>query len=544
MRPITLLVFSFFLCFQVFAQQVGNYKPTNQYVNLSQTNLPIVFINTGNAMILKDDRIAARMMIIYNGEGELNYADTLAHPSQKTAYKGRIGIKYRGNSSFYNSDKKPYSFRPENESGKKQEVALLGMGADSDWCLLAPYSDKSLIRDVLTFQLAKPYFEYVPTGVHCEVVLDGTYYGVYVLSERVRQGVNRLNIPKPGITGDDLTGGYHVEVDRDDEVVYTSKYQPEYSSGLKIYGKTISYQYKHPEYEDLTREQKDFLRGRIDAFENSLAAENYKDKQNGYRKHIDVTSFIDYMLSTEFARNVDGYRLSTSLYKHRDSVDPRFKMSLWDFNLGFGNANYNDGWNTRSWAYKMNDIAPNEGQLIPFWWQRLLSDPDFVQEMKTRWTTYRNTNYSEANIMHVVDSLTNNLNKEDAQYRNALAWPRWGQWVWPNKFVASSYTEEINYIKDWIKERLAFMDGTLYTDVETLQVNPVSVYPNPVPRNGVLKIKGENILTIKLINMQGIQYIRKDSSTDELSVSGVPSGYYMVVVETSQHVVTKKIRIR
>ncbi|MDD4405234.1 MAG: spore coat protein CotH, partial [Parabacteroides sp.] len=88
MRPITLLVFSFFLCFQVFAQQVGNYKPTNRYVNLSQTNLPIVFINTGNAMILKDDRIAARMMIIYNGEGELNYADTLAHPSQKTAYKG------------------------------------------------------------------------------------------------------------------------------------------------------------------------------------------------------------------------------------------------------------------------------------------------------------------------------------------------------------------------------------------------------------------------------------------------------------------------
>lgn len=544
MKQITLLVFSILSCFSIFAQRADNYKPTNPYVYFTQTNLPIVFINTGNTMILREDRIAARMTIIYNGEGKLNYADTLAHPDQSTAYKGRIGIKYRGNSSFTNSDKKPYSFRPENESGKKQEVALLGMGADSDWCLLAPYSDKSLIRDMLTFKLAKPYFEYVPDGVHCEVVLDGTYYGVYILSERVRQGANRLNIPKPGNSGDELTGGYHVEVDRDDEVVYTSNYNPQYSWGASMINKKISFQYKYPEFGDLTNEQKVYLHGQINKFENSLAASNYKDKQEGYRKYLDVTSFIDYMLSTEFARNVDGYRLSTNLYKHRDSVDPRFKMSLWDFNLGFGNANYNDGWNPQSWAYNTNDVNPSEAQLIPFWWYRLLSDPAYVKEMKERWTMYRSTNYSNANIMHVVDSLTDNLNKENAQYRNSLAWPRWNVWVWPNKYVASSYNDEINYMKDWITKRLAFMDGTLYTSAELPQTPTVKISPNPVRKGEILHINGAQLKSVRLISFSGALIKQGDPSQNNLSMQGVLPGSYLLVLETTQGWITEKILVR
>ena len=47
------------------------------------------------------------------------------------------------------------------------------------------------------------------------------------------------------------------------------------------------------------------------AFEDNLASADYKNPETGYRKYIDVTSFIDYMLSTEFCHNVDGYRLST-----------------------------------------------------------------------------------------------------------------------------------------------------------------------------------------------------------------------------------------
>lgn len=107
------------------AQRADNYKPTNNaYVRLTKTNMPIVFINVNGRMIQREDRITARMKIIDNGEGQYNYGDTLAYPNQKVDYEGYVALKYRGNSSFNNSDKKPYSFRPLDkpleEGGEKQ----------------------------------------------------------------------------------------------------------------------------------------------------------------------------------------------------------------------------------------------------------------------------------------------------------------------------------------------------------------------------------------------------------------------------------------
>ena len=91
------------------------------------------------------------------------------------------------------------------------------------------------------------------------------------------------------------------------------------------------------------------------------------------------------MLSTEFCHNVDGYRLSTNLYKYRDSKDSKFKTSLWDMNLGFGNADYSEGWRSDTWAYNFNDVSPGDNQLVPFWWYKLLKDDSFMKEVKERW---------------------------------------------------------------------------------------------------------------------------------------------------------------
>lgn len=460
-----LLLLSLLLSSSVCAQRADNYKPDNKNVVFTETNLPIVFINTQGQMIDRDNRITAKMKIIDNGEGELNYMDTIAHPNQKADYTGYIDLKYRGNSSFTNSDKKPYAIRaldkPLEDGGKKQKVSMLGMGKDNDWALLAPYADKSMIRDVFAFTLARPFFEYVPTGKYCEMIMDGTYYGVFILSERVRKGKFRLDLPDPGDSDDALTGGYHMEVDRDDEPVYYSKHTPVNSKGTPIYGKKISFQYKNMDQDEFSKAQLNYIHGYIDAFENSLAATDYKNPETGYRKYIDVTSFIDYMLSTEFCHNVDGYRLSTNLYKYRDSKDPKFKTSLWDMNLGFGNADYSEGWRSDTWAYNFNDVSPGDNQLVPFWWYKLLKDDSFMKEVKERWELYRETSYSDEHIEQTIDSLTTLLNAKGAQGRNSQAWPRWGRYVWPNKYVAKSYDDEISYLKSWINERLIFMDRAL-----------------------------------------------------------------------------------
>ena len=83
-----------------------NYAPDNKKVRLTSTNLPIVWIQVDGQYIDSNERITARMKILHNGNGQLNYADTVAHPGQKIDYEGYIALRYRGSSSFSMSDKK------------------------------------------------------------------------------------------------------------------------------------------------------------------------------------------------------------------------------------------------------------------------------------------------------------------------------------------------------------------------------------------------------------------------------------------------------
>ena len=472
----------------LYAQRADNYPPTkNARVKLSETNLPIVFIDVDGKMILREERITAKIKIIDNGTGKTNYADLATHPDQKVDYEGYISLKYRGNSSFNSSDKKPYGFKtiakPLEEGGKKVKVSLLGLGKDNDWVLLAPFADKTMIRDVLTFELGRPYLDWVPSSRHVEVVVDGKYYGIYILTERPGKGKNRLNLHDPGEDGGDLTGDWRVEIDRDDEDhYYRSKYHPYGRYGTVDNTKYITYQYDDPEYEDfadLPAGTEKAIQKSIDDMEDCFAGDNYKDPVNGYRKYIDVTSFIDYMLSTEFTFNVDGYRLSSHMYKYSETraknegLDSRWKCTLWDFNIALGNADYYKGSRTDLWQYDMNS-RETDNQLVPFWWKRLIDDPAYQTDLKARWAEYREGQYADNRIDAKIDSLATLLTSGGAMERNEAAWGMFGRYVWPNAYVGYSFNDEISYLKRWIKNRLTFMDKKLLPQEKT-DIRPVTV---------------------------------------------------------------------
>lgn len=450
------------------AQDPDNYPPDNMTVVIDSTNLPIVWITVNRVTIERDELISGYMKIIHNGEGQLNYGDTVAHPGQHIDYEGYIGLRYRGNTSYSQSDKKPYLFRtlsqPLEMGYDKKKVPILGMGKDNKWALLAPYSDKSMIRDLLAFEVARPWMEYTPQGRFCEVYLDGIYYGVYILCEVVSKGKYRLNLDDPGEEGDELTGGYLMEVGTNDEMTHISKYHPVNAEGTITYtDRYIQFQYKSPDYEDMNWTQISYINGAIDRMEDAFAADNYKDPVEGYRKYIDVQSFMDYQIVNEFAHNVDAYRLGAMFYKKRDSVDPRFKMAIWDFNLAFGNCRHNQGFATNNWVSRSNALLYKNGDyMIPFWWQRLVSDNDYVLQRRARWAEWRQANLRDDRLWATIDSLANVVTCCGAESRNSQAWPRWGVWVWPNYYVSKSYQQEIDYIKDWLVKRIKWLDDRFH----------------------------------------------------------------------------------
>jgi len=472
-----------------------------------ESNLPIIVIETQNGQAIPDEpKIDAHMGIVANTVGINEY------PGSFNDYDGKIGIEIRGASSTM-FDKKGYGLETRLESGENNNVSLLGMPLENDWVLHGPYSDKSLIRNVLAYHFAAEMGQYAPRTRLCELFLNNAYSGVYVLTEKIKKDTFRVDVGRldpTEVSGRDLTGGYIFKLDKGDEPYWISPY-------LSLNNNDIRFLYHYPDPNLMPTVQRDYIKDRVTDFEDALAGDHFYDPVLGYKPYIDVQSFVDFYLVNEVSKNVDGYRISTFLHKDKDKLDrvsPIKAGPVWDFNLGFGNADYYDGSVTSGWQSN----HPADYWSTPFWWNRLKEDPEYFNLLVDSWIEYRSTILSDMRVNEVIDSLTTLL--EDAQQRNFSAFPILSTYIWPNNYVGGTYENEINYLKQWVFERMAWMDEQLdwhmwpystpaYTALEGLDLK---VYPNPVISELSLYVKVDQAsdLRVEVNNLLGQLTYRAD----------------------------------
>jgi hypothetical protein len=128
-----------------------------------------------------------------------------------------------------------------------------------------------------------------------------------------------------------------------------------------------------------------------------LAGPDFTDPEAGYQAYADLNSFVDLFLINELSRNVDGYRLSSYLYKDKDSNGGKLHAGpAWDYDIAWGNANYCNGSALAGWAYQFGNICPSDGNQVPFWWSRLEEDSTFVNAVRCRWNHLRDNVLSPA----------------------------------------------------------------------------------------------------------------------------------------------------
>jgi len=417
-----------------------------------QNRLPQVFVDTKGGTIVDEPKIPSDAIFI-------NALDTV--------YNGNLGIEFRGASS-QSFPKKSFGLETWDEDGEDINVSLFGLPEEEDWILYGPYSDKSLMRNILIYDLSRDIGQYASRSLFVDFTVNDSYQGVYVFMEKLKRDGDRIDISKlddDENSGEDLTGGYILKVDKtagnnlgegyNDLNSFVSDYDPpNATSGQKTY-----FLYEYPDAEDITTEQKAYISTYVSDFEDALASDDFTDADLGYANYIDTTSFIDFFLLNELANNVDGYRLSTFMHKDKNG---KLKMGpIWDFNLAFGNADYCAGGSTNVWAYKFNERCPDDFWLVPFWWQRLLQDPTFVSELKERWLTLRGNELSDAAIGAKIDGYIDRLDKSGSLDKNFETWPVLGTYIWPNNFVGNSYDEEINYLDNWVGDRLSWLDAQI-----------------------------------------------------------------------------------
>jgi hypothetical protein len=450
--------------------------PQSKSVDFESSNLPIIVIDTNGQKIRDEPRIAAHMGIVNNPEGARNHVTDIYND-----YDGRINIEIRGQSSqMY--PKKSYGFETQDEYGDNLNVSMLGMPEENDWILYGPYSDKTLIRNALAFHLARSMGGYASNTRFCELVINDEYRGIYLFMEKIKRDKNRVDIATltpADTTGDECTGGYIIKVDKTDDEQSPGWFsiEPPYSGWARFF-----FQCHDPAPDEIVPSQEIYIQNLIQEFETVLISDHFNDPVAGYARYIDANTFIDHFILREFSKEIDSYKYSTFMYKDKDSKDGRLKMGpFWDFNLGFGNVNfgheramYIDGW------------MYNTGHPHMYWWYRLMEDENFQNKLKYRWTELRRGSFHLDSIITFIDETTGYL--EEARERNFERWPVIGVWVWPNFYVGSSYTDEVNYLKQWVTDRLLWMDhympGAYDTGVVFVEeaANPQAgcrIYPNP-----------------------------------------------------------------
>lgn len=361
---------------------------------------------------------------IEDKDNYVNGTITLTEADGTVVHTGSLEVKGRGNSTWYMA-KKPYRLKLESKA------SLMGMPSSRHWVLLANYADKSLLRNRTALELSKRLeMAWTPRAVSVEVTLNGEYLGVYDLVEHIRVDKDRVNITEidEDTSEDPAKGGYLLEVDErmgENICWHTSRGVPfclntpeNGHSGQQIYIRTY-----------------------VQDAEDSI----FSADTQAYRNYIDLDSLIDWYLINELFKNPDSTFFS-SVYMFKDADTKLTFGPVWDFDISAGNADY-------------LDYGPEGWYVATSRWPKwiLTLDPEIKPLIRARWDAIKATH---------IDSLPDYVREQaraydKAQARNFTRWPILGVYVWPNAAVKNSYAEEVEYLADWLDQRIAWMDGNL-----------------------------------------------------------------------------------
>lgn len=310
------------------------------------SDVPVVYVTTpGKATIdSKENWLAGASINICNLDGQV---DSL----------GATSIRGRGNSTW-GYPKKPYNLKLET----KQKV--LGMSKHKRWCLLANWMDRTMLRNVVAFEISRrtKSLEWTPDGRFVDLVLNGKHQGAYYLCEHVKIDNNRVNITEmtsSDIDGENVTGGYLLELDSYyDEV---NKFRSRY--------RYLPVMFKDPDEDVLVKQQFEYMQNYFNQAEAYIFSGYVPDSR--YMDYIDTDSFIDWWFVYELSGNTEPKHPKSS-FMNKDRGGKLKAGPVWDFDWG--------------------TFVPSSASFLDsntIWYEGLFRDPAFVRRVKEKWAESR-----------------------------------------------------------------------------------------------------------------------------------------------------------
>ena len=386
------------------------------------TGLPVVQIWTNAAapVLNRDDYVLACMRVTDGSQN--SYKAGLFH--------GTIKIKGRGNSTW-SLPKKGYRLKLD------AAAEVLDMPAHKDWVLLANHFDKSLLRNDVGMELSRRVgLPWTPLLRFAEFYLNNQFLGNYQIGEKIEIAPQRVAITpmaKTYLTLPNLSGGYLIEADFE---VRIDKLK---DSWFKT-DEPLNFVLQDPSGLTVPLAQYNYISAYTRNAENALRA------RSGAADLIDIDSFIDWWIVMEVMKNADA-AMASSVYVVKDRDKKMAMGPVWDFDIGAGNmvlnapTLYPKGWYLRDYSS---------------WHDFLLHDPANWKRAKDRWIKVR---ASLKDITRYIDERERLIQK--SQQLNFEVWPILNKRYWPNPAALGSHQAEVKYLKEWLKDRIDWMDKNI-----------------------------------------------------------------------------------
>ncbi len=404
-------------------------SPTTEPV--VETKIPVVVIETENHVEIKDKENYINCSVMINDDDKL-YTDG-------TPFSGSGRIRGRGNSTW-TMPKKPYKIKLDSKA------KLLGMSTDKEWVLLANYSDRSLLRNTTAFEISRIVgMDWTPRSRNVELYLNNTYLGVYQLTEHVKVSDERCDldlVDELATEAEDLKADYLIELDFHFDASH--QFHTSYAS--------LPLMFKDPE--EPNDEQFEYVRDCFNRAEAALYGELFLNPEVGYNRYIDIESFLKYYIVQELTKNCDG-NMRGSCYLALKSDGKVYQPFVWDFDIAFGNAKH------ITWEQGASSAGP-DGWYIKTrspWFDRFFMDPAFVSALKQKWNTLkpqldRLPDFVQAQVNQMKFAIGRNFRSTAT---GGAGWSLRGE-IWPNYEDRGSYDAEVKFLKDFIVNRLQWLD--------------------------------------------------------------------------------------
>lgn len=394
------------------------------------TDLPAIYITTPAGSELNTETYVVSAMQYVETDGSVTeYADTK--------------VRGRGTAKF-TLDKKPFKLKlaskarllgPDGANGKK-------------WNLMAQHGDKTLLRNaVASFIALEAGQPFAPGVKFVDLVLNGEYQGTYQLTDQIDIRKKRVNIteqPELIDASTNITGGYLLEIDEgaedsEGESVFAT------SRGVKV---TV----KSPDEDVIVDRQIDYIKNHVQKFEDALFADNWLNPTEGYRKYIDLDSFIQWYITAEYTAEPNSFR-SVYFYKNKD--DDRLVFGpVWDFDFAFDNS--------ARFGSRPEALIAQEGrgeQWCYIWIDRLRQDPGFHSAVNDAWKKLI-AGGIVGKVNSFIDAQAANLSKSLAL--NFSIWPI-AEKAHDEMHLFATYGEGVDFLKQTQAARAEFLTNAFAT---------------------------------------------------------------------------------